>query len=440
MPKIAKTLTDLQVKKFTEDGFYAVGGVAGLYLRVVTPNKYWVFRYKLNGKRRDLQFDKYPSVSLKIARERAEDFKKLQKQGIDPIEWRRNKILQAQTEEKQEQIDSMTFRKMAQFYCKYQIDNGRYEETSKDLALFKGHLKNYIYPIIGDILFNDVSYDHIAKILSPLWAEHPALVRKIRSDINQIFAWARALKYTEKESPTTPSVLKNLLPKRPSAKQKNHPMLPVKEIPEFFADLRTRPSISARCLEFAILTATRSGNAREAKWVEINFNTCQWIIPAEKMKVGANGDLIVPLSSQAMELLRELKEKSLGFSDYIFPSPLGGGILSDASLKAVIKTMHTEKIQTTGKGYVDPKQLDKKGKPRMITVHGTARASFRTWSQDDTLGNNARFDERIAELCLHHKVTDAYNGAYERNEAIKSRTEMMQAWGDYCYSEVNKNE
>ena len=84
MPKIAKTLTDLQVKKLTTDGYYAVGGVAGLYLRVVTPNKYWVFRYKLNGKRRDLQFDKYPNVSLKIAREQAEDFKKLQKQGIDP--------------------------------------------------------------------------------------------------------------------------------------------------------------------------------------------------------------------------------------------------------------------------------------------------------------------------------------------------------------------
>ena len=74
----------------------------------------------------------------------------------------------------------------------------------------------------------------------------------------------------------------------------------------------------------------------------------------------------------------------------------------------------------------------------MITAHGTARASFRTWAQDDKLGNNKRFDERIAELCLHHKITDAYNGAYERNEAIKSRTEMMQAWADYCYSGLNK--
>ena len=437
MPKIAKTLTDLQVKKLTTDGYYAVGGVAGLYLRVVTPNKYWVFRYKLNGKRRDLQFDKYPNVSLKIARERAEDFKKLQKQGIDPIEWRKNKALEAKAQENKAQIASMTFRMMAEAYCKYQIEHERYEEDSKDLGLFKGHLKNYIYPIIGDILFQDISYDHIAKILSPIWCEHPALVRKIRSDINGIYAWARALKLTDKESPTTPSVLKNLLPKRPPAAQKNHPMLPVDEIPEFFADLHAHPSISARCLEFAILTATRSGNAREAKWVEINFNTKQWIIPAKKMKVSSNGDLIVPLSTEAMAILKELKENSLGYSDYIFPSPIGGGFLSDASLKAVIKTMHFEKIQATGKGYVDPNELDKNGNPRMITAHGTARASFRTWAQDDKLGNNRRFDERIAELCLHHKITDAYNGAYERNEAIKSRTEMMQAWADYCYSEIN---
>lgn len=440
MPKIAKTLTDLQVKKLSEDGYYAVGGVTGLYLRVVTPNKYWVFRYKLNGKRRDLQFDKYPAVSLKIARERAEDFKKLQKQGIDPIEWRKNKFNEAKAQEAKNQRAAMTFRMMAEAYCKYQIDMGRYEESSKDLALFKGHLKNYIHPVIGDILFQDISYEHIAKILTPLWIDHPALVRKVRSDINQIYAWARALKYTDKESPTSPSVLKNLLGKRPPAKQKNHPMLPVEEIPEFFTDLHSRSSISARCLEFAILTATRSGNARKAKWIEINFNTAQWIIPASEMKVGANGDLIVPLSSQALAILRELKEKALGYSDYIFPSPLGGGILSDGSLKAVIKAMHTEKIAATGKGYVDPKQLDKNGKPRMITVHGTARASFRTWSQDDNLGNNKRFDKRIAELCLHHKITDAYNGAYERNEAMKSRTEMMLAWGDYCYSEVNKNE
>ena len=436
MPKIVTPLTDLQVKKLTEDGHYAVGGVQGLYLRIVSPNKYWVFRYTLNGKRRDCQFDKYPDVSLKTARERAVELKNLQKQGIDPIEWRNNKIQISQREQEQHLINSMTFRKMAEQYCSYQKHIGRYDQNPKEFNRLQGRLNKYLYPVIGDILFNEITHNHIAQVFLPIWLSHNSLCDKIRTIINQIFAWAKANNFYDKEIPTAPNVLKNLLPKRPPTKQKNHPMLPVKEIPEFFADLRTHPSISARCLEFAILTATRSGNAREAKWVEINFNTCQWIIPAEKMKVGANGDLIVPLSSQAMELLRELKEKSLGFSDYIFPSPVGGGALSDTSLKSVISKMHNEKIALTGKGYVDPKQLDKKGLPKMITAHGTARATFRTWSQDDNLGNDKRFTERTAELCLHHKVTDAYNGAYERNEAMKSRTEMMQAWGDYCYSEI----
>lgn len=73
----------------------------------------------------------------------------------------------------------------------------------------------------------------------------------------------------------------------------------------------------------------------------------------------------------------------------------------------------------------------------MATPHGLARATFRTWAQNDELGNDKRFSDRVAELCLHHSVSDAYRGAYERNEAMKSRTEMMQAWADYCYGEEN---
>ena len=154
------------------------------------------------------------------------------------------------------------------------------------------------------------------------------------------------------------------------------------------------------------------------------------------MKVSSNGDHVVPLSTQVLELLKSIE--GLNESKYIFLSPATGSKLSDASLKSVIKKMHIESLLNGGKGYFDPKQVNKSGNRCIATPHGLARASFRTWAQDDELGNDRRFSERTAELCLHHKASDSYKGAYERNEAMKSRIEMMQAWSDYCFSERKK--
>lgn len=119
----------------------------------------------------------------------------------------------------------------------------------------------------------------------------------------------------------------------------------------------------------------------------------------------------------------------------MFASPIGLAPLSDMSLRSVTLKMHTESLLSGGKGYFDPNQVTRTGRPAIATPHGIARASFRTWAQDDELGNHRLFSDKIAELCLHHKISDAYNGAYERNQAMKSRAEMMEAWGMYCASE-----
>ena len=113
---------------------------------------------------------------------------------------------------------------------------------------------------------------------------------------------------------------------------------------------------------------------------------------------------------------------------------MGNGKLSDAALKVVIRALHMQALEKGESGFVDPKQKTKNELPAVATPHGLARATFRTWAQDDELGNDKRFSASIAELCLHHKIDDAYNGAYERNLALKSRAEMMQAWADYCNS------
>lgn len=441
MPKIAKTLTDREIRSIKKEGFHAVGGVKGLMLRINPSGKYWVLRYSLNGKRRDLQFASYPNQSLKEARQAAQKYRNLLDDGIDPIEWRHNKVQEVLLEEKHSKIATKTFSVMSEEYIQYLIGIGKYEEHPNELKQIQSRLRKHINPVIGNKVFHSIVDKDVAQLLLPYRkTKHYALENKLRQLIGQIYMWARAMQLTDAEVPTNAKELSYLLPKRESKPQNNHPMFPVSEIPEFMKDLHFRPSISAKCLEFAILTASRSKNAREATWDQFDFSKNKWTIPANQMKKGdLNGDHIVPLSKQLKEFLAKLKEYDLTNSKYLFPSPVGGGILSDGSLKAVIQRMHNDRIMNVGKGYTDPKQRHPKTNlPRVATPHGTARASFRTWAQDDELGNDKRFSERVAELCLHHKLKDGYNGAYERNQAMKSRAEMMQAWADYCYSKCEE--
>ena len=436
MPVIAKTLTDREVRNLKKDGFYNVGGVVGLYLRIVQPNKYWVLRYKLpESKRRDFQFAKYSDLSLKDARSKAQSYRDLVNQNIDPLDWQHNKVQEICLEERTAKIATKTFRVVAEEYVQHLVDIGQYEENSRELKLLKGRLKKHIYPVIGNQLFEEITHQQVGDVLLPLTNTQPALCKKVRQIIGQIYKWAIALGLTKHEAPTDYKVLKHLLPRATISVKHNHPMLPVKQIPEFMADLHSRPSTSARCLEFAILTAVRSYNARSAEWTEFDFEKNLWIIPAQKMKKGdLNGKHTVPLSKQAKELLMAIKDDTEQLTRYVFASPVGHSILSDASLKTVIVRMHNERLAQGLSGYVDPNEKTNKGVPRIATPHGTARATFRTWAQDDELGNDTRFSAKVAELCLHHKIDDGYNGAYERNDAMKSRQEMMQAWADYCYS------
>ncbi len=440
MPRITKVLSNKEVDAITRTGtgFHRVGGVPGLILRVTPSNCYWVFRYALNGKRHDHQFGNYETLSLRAARAKAAQFRALVDEGVDPIEYKQSSLLNQQEEALIKKIRTTTFRELAQQYIVYQQSVGTWDKNPRDERRCQSRLEKYVYPILGNRFYYDLQSKDFANVLTPIYTEHPSTAEKVRHILKTIYTWASAVQLYDKTNPINGTILRFLLPKKQLKKQ-NHPMLPVKRIPEFMADLHNRPSISAKCLEFAILTAARSANAREAMWAEIDWDKKQWVIPAEKMKVPANGDHVVPLSNQALSLLKILKKISqYRPSPYVFCSPAKHSALSDRSLLSVIHKMCTDKLLAGKPGYVDPNLLDKNGKPRTITAHGTARAAFRTWAQDDELGNDRRFSVRTAELCLHHKSDDGYDGAYERGKAMKSRREMMQAWADYCSSETEK--
>lgn len=429
MPKVAKQLTDLQVRSLKDDGVFAAGGVAGLCVRVQSQQKTFFLRYSFNGRRREISIGHYPVISLADARNKASDYRRLITEGVDPLDWKQEQKRKAVEERSAKFLAELTFGNLADRFIEAMSND--WSEKDKDLLI--GRLGNHILPKIGSEKLNSLTSDAVAGVLAPHWREHHALATKLRLIMRQVLAWGKAKGYVTIDNPVDSQVLKHLLPKYKKTKDPHHAMLPVRDVPRFMADLHRRPSMSARCLEFAILTAVRAGNARLAEWCEIDFKRKLWIIPRAKMKVAMNGDHEIPLSSQVLELLSSLQTQ-IRPSKYIFPSPVGLAPLSDMSMRSLIHEMHTESLLRGGRGYFDPNQVTRTGKPAIATPHGIARASFRTWAQDDELGNDRRFSDKIAELCLHHKVGDAYNGAYERNQAMKSRAEMMQAWADYCFS------
>lgn len=202
------------------------------------------------------------------------------------------------------------------------------------------------------------------------------------------------------------------------------------------------PLKPARALfAFSVLTATRSATARAARWEQFNLEKGEWTIPPSQLKVHGNGALVVPLAPELIKFLSiwGIKKEGLLFTPE--KTSKKSEPYSDATFSMTIKLMSKEKIKReekagvkNPKGWIDKAESLKRGKLVRITQHGVARATFRTWSQDDALGNDRRFDARTAELCLHHKVKDAYNGAYERNESFIRRREMMEAWAEFCFS------
>ena len=429
MPVVVKPLTVREIKELSKDG---------LYIRVQAngKSKSFVYRYSIADRRRTYSLGVYPAISLADARAEATRLHSLVIKGLDPLKLRETQRAEQKLKQLSFELSTLKFSTVAEEF----LDSKSSTWTQKDLSQNATRIRKYIYPHLGQLCINSIQPTDIANALDSisktgcsrnLWEKNRALMR-------QIFNWAKANNKLTIENPVNPDILKHLIKYCPEYSNRHHAMLPVQEVPRFMNDLHKLDGITSKCLEFAILTAVRSENARKAEWNEINFETRTWSIPANKMKVRDNGDHIVPLSHQAIFLLHSI-EKTRLYSKYIFPSPHNDKTLSDNALLKQVKDIHNKAINEGRAGYFDPKETEKRGKTAIATPHGIARASFRTWAQDDSLGNDSRFSDRIAELCLHHKIGDTYNGAYERNLAMKSRQEMMQAWADYCLSQLEEN-
>jgi integrase len=393
MAKVGK-LTAITVSSITKRGRYGDGG--GLYLQVSEwGTKAWVFRYMVNGRARTMGLGDIDTFTLKEARERARDARQLLADDIDPLE-RRQKARDAA---RIEAAHTITFKDAAQRYIKVFKPAWK---NSKHGDQWQATLDTYANPIFGDLPVSAIDTALVMKALEPIWTTKTETASRVRGRVEAILDWAKASKFRDGENPARwRGHLDKLLPaKSKIAKIRHQPAMAYAALPAFMSKLRDNGSLSARALEFTILTAVRTNEAINAQWDELDVDAGLWVIPADRMK--ADREHRVPLSGRALEILKSLpREKG---SPFVFPGAGKGKPLSNMAMLELLRGLN-------GNGY---------------TVHGF-RSSFRDWAAEQT--NHPR---EIAEAALGHVLKDKTEAAYQRGDLLEKRRTLMQAWNSYC--------
>jgi integrase len=390
MPRKAKELTDLAVRRIREPGVHFVGGVAGLALQVESADsRSWILRVMIGGRRRDMGLGGYPDVPLGVAREAARLARQDIASGVDPIDKRKA----AKSALKAGAAKVLTFKEAADRYVTAHEPSWR---NPKHAAQWAATLKAYAYPVIGALDVNDIEVAHVLQVIEPIWTTKTETASRVRGRIEAVLDWAKVRGHRSGENPARwKGHLDHLLPGRNSVgRPEHHAALAVADVGAFMQRLREAEGQGARALEFAILCASRSGEVRGATWDEVDLKAKVWTIPGDRMKAGKPHR--VPLSTTAVELLEQLPR--MGGTDLVFPAPRGGQ-LSDMTLMAVLRRMEVP-----------------------ATVHGF-RSTFRDWVSERTT-----YPNEVAEMALAHTVGDKVEAAYRRGDLFERRRTLMQAW------------
>ena len=398
MPKLAKTLSAIEVTNLKTPGHHAVGGVPGLALQITDSGaRSWVLRVLIGSKRRDVGLGAFPTVKLADARRLAAEHKELIRKGIDPVEERRK----ARAALVEAQAPIMTFMKAARevhAIIAPTLKNDKYRKQW--IEEIERHCST-----IGGVDVGILTNDHILEVLTPIWATKTATAAKIRDRLEKILDWAKVKGYRHGDNPAQwKGNLEALLPKPSKIAQKGHfKAMPYKDLPAFMQQLRAAEGLGARALEFLIMTVVRSANVREAKWDEIDFDEKTWSIPGNRMKTGHPH--VVPLPESAVDFLRALPR--LEGTDIVFPSTRSG-IMSDMTISAVMRRMGLKEVP-----------------------HGF-RSTFSDWVSEET-----NHPEMVREMALAHVIKNKTEAAYRRGDLLAKRRRLMEDWSDYIYTKVN---
>jgi integrase len=391
---MAQTLDSLSQTKVThaKTGVWPDGG--GLYLQVTDGgSKSWFFRFTRGGRERRMGLGSLRDVGLAEARQLAGEARRMHLQRTDPIQIR-------DAERRARAAEIVTFERAFDDYFALKRPN---LSNAKHKAQWQSTMKTYVFPTIGERPVADIEPDEIIELLKPIWHSKEETARRVLQRINAVFKSAIVRRKRSKANPCA-GVAEELGDRRRGVV--NHRALPHAEVRDFLESLRATNSWPSTRLafEWLVLTATRSGETRLARWGEIDEASALWTIPAERMK--AKRPHVVPLSPCCIEILQALRSVfPSGPADLLFPSTKGDKPLSDMTLTKVLRDM----------GLAD-----------RATAHGM-RSSFRDWATEVH-----KIREVVAEAVLAHTIKDKTEAAYRRSIYLGERKSLMDAWASYC--------
>lgn len=401
-------LTDRSVRGFKNEGYYSDGD--GLYLVVSrTGGRSWVYRYRLNGVRRDMGLGSFLDISLVNARLARDAAKQAIATGQDPLA-RRQPVdpsrldgvhpLGGELSPAPPVVAVVPRRPTLQAcwndYVKGQEGAWRGRKTKASwMRSIERHAAS-----IKDRPVDQVDVEDVLSVLQPLWLTKAESAGKLRERLERVLDFARVKKLRSGANPALwKGNLIHMLPPRPKLQRGHMPAMPYPEIPAFMKRLSVSQGMSARALEYTILTVARETMTLEATWGEINEDV--WDLHQSRMKERAFRQ---PLSTGAQEVLKAVRPARVRPNQLVFPG-VKGGPMSNMAMDMMLRDL--------APGF---------------TPHGM-RSSFRDWAGDET-----DYARETIEECLAHVVGDETERAYRRSDALRKRRDVLEAWSTYCLS------
>ena len=401
MPK----LTVKQIEALVKPDRYSDGN--GLYLEVdQAGNRRWMYRYQLNGKRTWHGLGGYhpKTNSLAMARDNTLKCKLLVSQGIHPTDAVKEQKTKLKALEDQKRQTVVTLEMCADEW--YERNESGWTNP-KHRQQIKNTLRDYVLSYIGSLPVADVSITDIRKCLDPIWETKTETASRVRQRLEAVFAFAIVSGYRTDQNPAQWRGYLDQVYVNPETVKRNKNLadgtdghmnaLPYADAPAFMSELNRQDAISAKALEFTILTGSRTKPVRFMKWNQIDWEAETWTIPANMMKT--KREFKVALSSATLKILQQLPE----ISDYVFPGGKADQPMSDNAMLKLLERMNRSDI----------------------TVHGF-RSTFRDW-----VGEETEFDTQLAEYALSHKLPNATERAYARGDQLEKRFKLMEAWAEY---------
>ena len=384
------TLAGKLTKKLVENlGAGRHGDGNGLYL-VVDPSgaRRWIVRVVVKGQknkkgaplRTDFGLGGADIVTLNQARERALEYRRMAKQGLNPRFNARQEI--------------PTFEEVAQ---QVHIERLPTWKNAKHGQQWINTLRDYAFPKIGRMPIDAVDQPEVMMCLAPIWTEKHETAKRLAQRIKTVLDVARSKGYRLGENPVTAIKDAQALPKV-KAKPKHHKAMHWQDVPAFYADLKARNAMAAKALMFTCLTGSRTGEILGLRWEEIDLEARLWTCPAIRMKTG--DDHRVPLTDEMVAIIEPLRAMR---SEFVFEGQKRNKPLSNMSMLMLLRRMKVEGV----------------------TVHGF-RSTFRDWASE--VANAPR---EVAEMSLAHQVGSDVERAYARSDLLDKRRTLMERWSSY---------